>query len=56
VTWRELVGDDRLTDALAACEERGWDALPLAATELTRLFPELWGTEKAAERWLSKTP
>ena len=40
----------------AACEENGWDALPLAPTELTRLFPELWGTEKAAERWLSKNP
>jgi hypothetical protein len=29
---------------------------PLAPTELIRLFPELWGTEKAAERWLSKNP
>jgi hypothetical protein len=29
---------------------------PLAPTELTRLVPELWGTEKAAERWLSKNP
>jgi hypothetical protein len=56
VTWRELAGDDRLTGALAACEESGRDALPLAPTELTRLFPELWGTEKAAERWLSKNP
>src|SRR6266851_1643571 len=56
VTWRELAGDDRLTGAMALCEENGWDALPLAPTELTRLFPELWGTEKAAERWLSKNP
>ena len=56
VTWRELVGDDRLTDAMAVCEENGWDALPLAPAEQTRLFPELWGTEKAAERWLSKNP
>jgi hypothetical protein len=56
VTWRELVGSSRLADALAVCEENGWDALPLAPTELTRLFPELWGTEKAAERWLSKNP
>jgi hypothetical protein len=42
VTWRELAGDGRLTDALAACEKQGWEALPLAAKELTRLFPELW--------------
>jgi hypothetical protein len=56
VTWRELVGDGRLTDALAACEDKGWDALPLAPGELTRLFPELWGTEKAAETWLGKNP
>jgi hypothetical protein len=56
VTWRELVGDWRLTEALAACEENGWEALPLAAKELTRLFPKLWGTEKAAENWLRKNP
>jgi hypothetical protein len=56
VTWRELVGDSRLTDALAACEENGWDALPLAAKELTRLFPELWRTRKAAEDWARKNP
>jgi hypothetical protein len=30
VTWRELVGDDRLTDAMAVCEENGWDALPFS--------------------------
>jgi hypothetical protein len=56
VTWRELVGDGRLTEALAACEENGWEALPLAAKELTRVFPKLWGTEKAAENWLRKNP
>src|SRR5215470_12050502 len=37
VTWRELVGDGRLAQALEACEENGWEALPLAAKELTRL-------------------
>lgn len=40
----------------AACEENGWDALPLAVKELTRLFPEFWETEKAAERWLGNDP
>jgi hypothetical protein len=56
VTWRELVGDGRLEQALERCEENGWDALPLAPAELARLFPELWGTEKAAERWLGNNP
>jgi hypothetical protein len=56
ITWRQLAGDGRLVKALEACEENGWEALPLAPGELTRLFPELWGTEKAAERWLSKNP
>lgn len=56
VTWRKLVGDNRFASALAACEEKGWEALPLAAKELNRLFPELWETDKAAERWLAKNP
>jgi hypothetical protein len=33
-----------------------WEALPLAAKELTRLFPELWRTRKAAEDWARKNP
>jgi hypothetical protein len=28
VTWRELVGDGRLAQALEACEKNGWEALP----------------------------
>jgi hypothetical protein len=56
VTWRELVGDGRLAKALEMCEENGWEALPLAPAELFRLFPDLWGTAKAAENWLSKNP
>lgn len=56
VTWRDLAGDGRLARALEACEENGWDAVPLAAKELTRLFPEPWGTLKAAENWLRKNP
>jgi len=56
VTWRELAGDERLADALAECEERGWDALPLSAGELWELFPELWSTTKAAEKWLGNNP
>ena len=56
VTWKQLTGDRRLADALAECDERGWDALPLAAKELARLFPSLWSTKKAAKRWLEKEP
>jgi hypothetical protein len=53
VTWRELVGDGRLARALEACEENGWEALPLAPKKLSELFPDLW---KAAERWLGNNP
>jgi hypothetical protein len=56
VTWKQLTGDRRLSDALAECDERGWGALPLAAKELTCLFPDLWPTKKAAERWIAKNP
>jgi hypothetical protein len=56
VTWRELFGDSRLAQALEGCEENGWDALPLAAKELHRLFPKLWRTKKAAEDWRRKNP
>ena len=49
-----MVGDGRLARALEACEEKGWEALPLAAGKLSDLFPELWGTESAAEAWLRK--
>jgi hypothetical protein len=30
-----LTGDCRLADALAECDERRWDALPLAASSST---------------------
>jgi hypothetical protein len=56
VTWRQLAGDGRLADALAACETHGWEALPLAPSELARLLPDLWTTAKAAERWIVKNP
>ena len=56
VTWKQLTGDRRLSDARAECDERGWDALPLAPKELTRLFPDLWPTNKTAERWAAKNP
>ena len=56
VTWKQLTGDRRWSDALAECDARGWDALPLAAKELCRLFPDLWATKKAAERWIVKNP
>jgi hypothetical protein len=56
VTWRQLAGDSRLANALAACEENGWEALPLAAQKLSELFPELWRTARAAEGWLRNNP
>jgi hypothetical protein len=56
VTWKQLTGDRRWSDALAECDARGWDALPLASKELCRLFPDLWATKKAAERWIVKNP
>jgi hypothetical protein len=56
VTWKQFTGDRRLSDALAECDERGWDALPLAAKQLRRLFPKLWKTNKAAEDWGRKNP
>jgi hypothetical protein len=56
VTWRQLAGDSRLADALAACEENGWEALPLAAQKLSEFFPELWRTARAAEGWLRNNP
>ena len=52
----QLTGDRRLRDALAVCDGRGWDVAPLAQKELSRLFPELWETTKAAERWLARNP
>ena len=56
VTWKQLTGDRRLAYALAECDQRGWNALPLAAKEMARLFPGLWPSPKAAERWLAKNP
>jgi hypothetical protein len=56
VTWKQLTGDRRLSDALAECDTRSLDALPLAPKELTRLFSALWATRKAAERWIAKNP
>lgn len=56
MTWRQLAGDNRLAQALEVSEKIGWEALPMAAAELARLFPELWETEKAAERWLGNNP
>ena len=52
----QLTGDRRLSDALAEFDARGWNALPLAQKELSRLFPELWETTKAAERWVARNP
>ena len=55
-TWKQLTGDRRLSDALAEWDAKGWDALPLAPKELSRLFPALRQTAKAAERWTAKNP
>jgi hypothetical protein len=43
-------------DALAECDDRGLDALPLAPLELARRFLLLWQTAKAAEHWIAKNP
>jgi hypothetical protein len=56
VTWKQLIGDRRLATRLTECDARGWKALPLAPKELCRLFPALWDTAKAAERWTAKDP
>jgi hypothetical protein len=56
VTWKQLIGDRRISDALAECDEREWDALPLAQKQLCRLFPELWASPKAVERWIANNP
>ena len=36
VTWKQLTGDRRLSDALAKCDEKEWDALPPAPKQLSR--------------------
>jgi hypothetical protein len=36
--WKQLTGNRRLADVVAECDERGWDALPLAAKKLARLL------------------
>jgi hypothetical protein len=56
VTWNQLTGDRRLVDAPAECDDRGWDVLPLAPKELTRLLSALWSTKKAADPWIEKNP
>jgi Bifunctional DNA primase/polymerase, N-terminal len=56
VPWDVLRGADRLRQALAACEAGAKNALPLVSTYLSATFPELWKTEKAAERWLENSP
>jgi hypothetical protein len=56
MTWKQLTGDRRWSHALAECVDQEWDALPLAAKEMSRLFPSLWATKKAAERWIVKNP
>ena len=43
-----------MSDALTECDARGWDAL--APRELKGLFPALWTTTKAADRWTAKNP
>jgi hypothetical protein len=39
VTWKQLTGDGRLSDALAECDARGWNALPLAAKKNDPALP-----------------
>jgi hypothetical protein len=56
LTSKQLIGDRRLSDALAEYDEQGWEALPLAAKQMSRLLPHLRATKKSAERWLAKNP
>ena len=56
VTWKQLIGDRRLSDALAECDARGWDALPLAAKKLCWLFPRLWDTGRPPSIGPGRTP
>ena len=53
---KQPTGNRRLSDAVAECEARASNALPLAAKELTRFSYYLWETRKAAERWIAKDP
>jgi hypothetical protein len=46
VTWKQLTGNRRLSDALAEYNARDWDALPLGPKQLTRLFPAPLGYEE----------
>jgi hypothetical protein len=46
----------RGSDCRGCRKQREWDALPVAPKELARLFPGLWPTKKAAERWNEKNP
>jgi hypothetical protein len=58
VPWDVLRGADRLNRAIEAQEARGKRALPLSARWLFETFPDpdMWQTEKAAERWLESSP
>jgi hypothetical protein len=57
VPWDVLRGADRLGRAIAELAARGKRALPLSARWLATTFPapDMWQTEKAAERWLENS-
>jgi hypothetical protein len=46
----------RVQASAGEVREEGWEALPLTAQEMSRLFPSVWATPKAAERWFVKNP
>jgi hypothetical protein len=56
ITWQELLGDNRLAEALELCEEEGWEALPLAAEKLNELLPKLGARRKRQSGGAAKTP
>ncbi len=57
MTWEELqAGGTRLERALAQCDQREWEALPLMPRWLSSTFPDLWSTGGAASRWWDERP
>jgi hypothetical protein len=51
VPWQDLLEPSRLEQAA----KRG-NAVPLSPVEMHRIYPDLWSSSKAAERYLQETP
>jgi hypothetical protein len=48
VTWKQLTGDRRLSDALAECDAKGWNALSLARPALAQRILAAYPSSEAA--------